>query len=300
MRSLLIVVTAVFVIAAAGAQPPVWKAELIAERARVDSIYAHSPLSPFASIGQAVFRPGNPLRVVLAADTLLLGKPSADTGLPMLEFIFRAKQDVVYVRSPQGGPFHLNRRPIGPVPQPVTSADTVHAAEFLLKVYKGSSSARARAFKPGGALQPAFHGLSWYAPADQYRVSAHVEPAAGDTLVMPTSAGLEKSYIRHSRLRFALAGGSHELTLFAPASAPGAYGFIPFTDATSGGETYGGGRYLDLDLPAAGSDSLLLDFNMAYNPLCAYVPHYNCPIPPAENALEIPIHAGEKAYGDHD
>lgn len=70
--------------------------------------------------------------------------------------------------------------------------------------------------------------------------------------------------------------------------------FVPFVDETSGKETYGSGRYLDLE--QARGDDYVLDFNMAYNPYCAYNDDYVCPIPPRENKLPIEIRAGEKTY----
>ncbi|MEN7550351.1 DUF1684 domain-containing protein [Rapidithrix thailandica] len=68
--------------------------------------------------------------------------------------------------------------------------------------------------------------------------------------------------------------------------------FLPFTDLTNGKETYGGGRYLDLTIPSG--DTIVIDFNKAYNPYCAYNPSYSCPIPPEENDLNIRIEAGVK------
>ena len=74
--------------------------------------------------------------------------------------------------------------------------------------------------------------------------------------------------------------------------------FIPFTDATSGEETYESGRYIDLEIKDITNDRVLIDFNKAYNPYCAYVSgKYNCPIPPKENNLNVAILAGEKNYG---
>src|SRR6188768_1101399 len=73
--------------------------------------------------------------------------------------------------------------------------------------------------------------------------------------------------------------------------------FIPFTDATSGEETYESGRYIDLEIKDIANDKVLIDFNKAYNPYCAYVSgKYNCPIPPSENRLTVTIRAGEKAF----
>ncbi|HVF96436.1 MAG TPA: DUF1684 domain-containing protein [Flavisolibacter sp.] len=75
------------------------------------------------------------------------------------------------------------------------------------------------------------------------------------------------------------------------------YLFLPFTDSTSGNETYQSGRYIDLTTTDIKDNKLMVDFNKAYNPYCAYVSGvYNCPIPPKENALPIAVRAGEKAF----
>jgi uncharacterized protein (DUF1684 family) len=73
--------------------------------------------------------------------------------------------------------------------------------------------------------------------------------------------------------------------------------FVPFKDKTSGITSYEGGRYIDIDIPT--TDEVVLDFNKAYNPYCAYNSKYSCPIPPAVNSLAIEILAGEKAYKNH-
>ena len=71
--------------------------------------------------------------------------------------------------------------------------------------------------------------------------------------------------------------------------------FVPFKDATNGAETYGGGRYIDVKTPKG--NKVILDFNLAYNPSCAYgSDRYSCPIPPKKNFLKIPIKAGEKNF----
>lgn len=75
------------------------------------------------------------------------------------------------------------------------------------------------------------------------------------------------------------------------------YLFLPFTDKTNAESTYGGGRYIDLKIPDG--DTVVIDFNRAYNPYCAYNSKYSCPIPPKENNLDIEINAGVKAYGKH-
>ena len=80
-------------------------------------------------------------------------------------------------------------------------------------------------------------------------------------------------------------------------AARGASLFVPFRDSTSGQETYGAGRYIDLKENTSGIYDL--DFNRAYNPSCAYNSTYSCPVPPAENTLKVAIRAGEKKYSGH-
>ena len=75
------------------------------------------------------------------------------------------------------------------------------------------------------------------------------------------------------------------------------YLFLPFTDKTNGTSTYGGGRYIDLNTPKG--DTMIIDFNQAYNPSCAYNAKFSCPIPPKANHLDIEINAGVKKYKDH-
>ncbi len=72
------------------------------------------------------------------------------------------------------------------------------------------------------------------------------------------------------------------------------YLFLPFTDLTNGNDTYGGGRYIDLEIPKG--DTMVIDFNKSYNPYCAYNGKYSCPIPPKENNLDLSINAGVKNY----
>ncbi len=112
---------------------------------------------------------------------------------------------------------------------------------------------------------------------------------------MQTTKGEEQVYRRFGMVRFRVDAQPTQVTLFA---SDGSHElFLPFRDATSGKETYGAGRYLDLQ---ARDDEVVIDFNYAYNPYCAYNPDWNCPLPPAENWLKVPIRAGEKAFTDLD
>ncbi|MFH0881701.1 MAG: DUF1684 domain-containing protein [bacterium] len=289
--------TCVLLTFAFAVQASPYEDSLRAYRAEEDQWIREGTITPFTAIGQALLRDGQAVRVALAADTLLLDKPTADVGLPTLEILWQSSSSKVYVRTPLGGQFRLGWKSVEPVPMEYAANDTIRAERFLLQVYFNASGGRVMAFDPKYTLRKNFTGLHWFEPDERWKVEAAVEPIAnGDTVAMTTSLGLRKYYIRHALLHFRTPDGSDQtLTLFRPASGDD-YGFIPFTDTTTGSETYGGGRYLDVEIPTEGTTSMSLDFNRAYNPYCAYTHYYNCPIPPTENRLSVPISAGEKRY----
>ena len=120
-----------------------------------------------------------------------------------------------------------------------------------------------------------------------------------ESVPLATSTGEMRPQVRYAELRFVLSGRELRLSGFADPHEHHAHElFVPFRDATSGRETYGAGRYLEVELVhhADGAHTATLDFNLAYNPYCAYNPHYSCPIPPGENRLPVAIAAGEQAY----
>lgn len=140
--------------------------------------------------------------------------------------------------------------------------------------------------------QREFDGLRYYDPAPDLNLELEVERIENaEPIQMQTSTGDVAQYIRYGRVTFAVDGQEATLTIYASPGGQGGF-FLPFTDATSGDETYGAGRYLDLEPPQDGH--FHVDFNLAYNPYCAYSANWSCPIPPAENRLNVPIRAGEK------
>jgi len=153
--------------------------------------------------------------------------------------------------------------------------------------------------------RPEFTALKYFAPDPAYRVKARFEAGPGDTLVIDTGgADGAVRYRRAGRLVFELNGEACELTALSLQQYAGGL-FVPFKDATSGHETYGGGRYLFdtakntdglvLELET-GSQDVTLDFNYAYNPSCVYSPRWACPLAPPENVLKVAIRAGEQTY----
>jgi uncharacterized protein len=147
-----------------------------------------------------------------------------------------------------------------------------------------------------------FKTLAFFDIDENYNVEADFE-LTPNTLVfeMPTTTDRLPLYRKYGIARFTLNGKKIELSIYQNqqlmTSADYAESlFLPFNDATNGTTTYGGGRYLDLEIPKEGSKKIRIDFNKAYNPYCAYNHTFSCPIPPSENNLSVAIPVGVKAY----
>ena len=141
-----------------------------------------------------------------------------------------------------------------------------------------------------------FTKLEFYPIDPTYKVKALMVPIENKKVrEVPLTDGSKERYIEHSWAEFEIQGKPQRLLLMqAMDESDKRNFFLAFADETSGVETYGGGRYINARQD--GKSSITLDFNLAYNPYCAYNPDYACPIPPRENILEIPIPAGEKNY----
>jgi uncharacterized protein (DUF1684 family) len=146
--------------------------------------------------------------------------------------------------------------------------------------------------------QQRFQGLHYYPPDPDYRFECPLkEHEKKDILKIEDTKGNKRAFVRWGEFHFNI--GDRECTLQAYKSSPEEDRlFVPFRDATSGKETYGAGRYLDLEAgrQLMGEGKWILDFNDAYNPWCAYSPDYACPFVPPENWLKVEVCAGEKAY----
>lgn len=138
-----------------------------------------------------------------------------------------------------------------------------------------------------------FLPLKYFPPDPEYVVPAALKPAAERIVVeMPTSTGKVRKQQRVGVLEFTLKGQALTLGAFVEAGADVNRLFVPFSDMTSGTETYAAGRYLELDRTASGVYTI--DFNKAYNPYCYYNADFDCPYPPRESRLPLPIRAGER------
>lgn len=152
------------------------------------------------------------------------------------------------------------------------------------------------------ALRARFAGFSYFAGDAAYCVDASFEPAVGEKQFdMAAFNGGTIPFRKYGVFRFQLGGTERSLTGYQRMDLPPKERtsvLIPFQDRTNGRETYGGGRYLELELPIRAHTTL--DFNRAFNPLCAYDAKFTCPMPTLENRLTIAVSAGEKSYaGGH-
>lgn len=138
--------------------------------------------------------------------------------------------------------------------------------------------------------------LNFYPIDPSFKVRARLVPAEDRKVItLPMTDGSEEKYIKHSYAEFDLKGAPQNLLLLQSINEIDKRNFfLAFADSTSGLDTYGGGRYLNLRQD--GKNSVTIDFNLAYNPYCAYNPDFACPLPPKENLMEIGIVAGEKDY----
>jgi len=138
-----------------------------------------------------------------------------------------------------------------------------------------------------------FTGLQYYPENPALCLTLPIEPYADQTLVtMQTSTGGAREYVKYGQFSFEINGGSATLQVYQ--DPDGEYFFLPFVDATAPEETYGAGRYLDIEQNHDGT--FTIDFNYAYNPYCAYSDKWSCPIPPQENRLKVRIEAGEMKF----
>jgi uncharacterized protein (DUF1684 family) len=148
-----------------------------------------------------------------------------------------------------------------------------------------------------------FENLEFYPINLKYRLTANLVRTPNEKpFLMPTTTDRLPEYVKYGEAHFSLEGKELVLELYQSTSHEEDEGyedylFLPFTDLTSGDGSYGGGRFLDVRIPD--DSKLILDFNRAYNPYCAYNSKYSCPIPPKVNDLQVRIEAGVKAFGEH-
>jgi uncharacterized protein (DUF1684 family) len=174
--------------------------------------------------------------------------------------------------------------------------DVVTVGRVRLLIIDREGRLAARVKDPEAPARRAFTGIEHFPIDPTARVTAHLEPYDEPRRVaIPTVLGEDTEMLAPGRLRFELDG--RELTLEPYREGPGDTSlFLIFRDTTSGDTTYGAGRFLYADAPGP-DGTTTLDFNLAYNPPCAFTPFATCPLPPPQNWLPVPIEAGEKSSG---
>lgn len=148
-----------------------------------------------------------------------------------------------------------------------------------------------------------FKGLDFFKFDSTYVVQAKFEKTPDESpFEMKTTTDRLPVYVKYGIVTFNLKGNEYHLNVYQNQDLIKKEGFVdylflPFLDDTNGEESYGGGRYIDLKIPE--SDEVIIDFNKAYNPYCAYNEKYSCPIVPRENYLELKVEAGVKVFHKH-
>lgn len=142
----------------------------------------------------------------------------------------------------------------------------------------------------------AFTNLKYYPVNEDYKILAKFTPLSRkQPIFVPTTTGESKKYIPYGYAEFELEGKPQKLILYQDweETIPNKLSLL-FADDTSGETTYGGGRYIDV--MKSGANSIIIDFNTAYNPYCHFNDEYSCPLPPRENLMTVPVPVGEKLY----
>lgn len=141
-----------------------------------------------------------------------------------------------------------------------------------------------------------FDALDYFAIDENYKISAKfVELDSKDTFTIPLTSEKSINFLKYGKAIFSYKGDPQELILLKHIKSKNNRLFLPFKDKTNGEITYGAGRYLDVNY-TTGEEKIIIDFNLAYNPYCAYNVNYKCPMVPKENLLNKEIRAGEKAF----
>jgi uncharacterized protein len=154
----------------------------------------------------------------------------------------------------------------------------------------------------GSPVPEGFEGPRFFPISEEWRKEAKLDrdaPGTGMRVQLQTSVGDVRDFDVYGTFVFEHDGKEQRLTAYrmVPEHPHHDELFVPFKDASTGKQTYGAGRYLDV--PRLDRDNYILDFNTAYNPLCAYSPRYNCPYPPPQNTLKVAVEAGEMVPFEH-
>lgn len=216
--------------------------------------------------------------------------PKGEAPLDAGSFEFHAGRTIVHVRA--GVPIKMNGKAVNTAELRPDSGDLIALGNLSLYVHASGARYSIRLKDKNSTLRKTFRGLRWFPVDESYRVAARFVPynPPKKALIQNIMGDVTEINVPGYAV-FTLRG--KELRLDAEEADAEGVSFV-FRDLTSGKETYGAARFLDTDAPQNGS--VILDFNQAYNPPCAYNPYTTCPLPPPENRLRVRIPAGEMAY----
>ena len=181
----------------------------------------------------------------------------------------------------------------------ISVAQKTNSYSFLIKDYQKKYAASHEVVKVNNKKY-----FRFFTADEKYKVKCSFETATDTAAVIMKTSGTkipQKDFVRYGKLSFAINDTVLTLTVYRSKALQNnpqysRYLFIPFTDVTTGNETYGSGRYIDILTTDIKNNIVEIDFNKAYNPYCAYSANFNCPIPPKENYLPVAIKAGEKTF----
>ncbi len=275
------------------AAEPQWRAKLLAERAAHDREYRTDVTSPLAGVARFA-QTATAYAAIDGGEVRLDPAPGSSTVVTFEHdergdlWTWRPVNDALTATAADG----VRAIAPGPITEPtLIRVSTRHA----LRAQRVDRELVVTAFDAQRPELAAFTGVPYFAPDPRFVVRALLERAATPAPVeLATSRGLHKPFVEVGTLRFELDGARQALAAYRPAGSSSRELFVPFVDATSGKTSYGAARFLDLDEPTDPAAPVIVDFNRAYNPLCAFSPAYNCPLPPARNHLAIAIEAGER------
>jgi len=261
--------------------------------------YRASPRGPFTAVHAVYVGADEAARVLAGADSIWSGTADHATGDALAGMEIRMQGDGFAV-SPLAGlaaPTSAGTPIAGEVlfPDGADEAEDVRLGRFLLTLTsQGGGIGRALIYDPRRLED--FHGFDVFPDQDAFRVPARVEPVEPASEQLGTTRGLVRTLERAALLEFEVEGTPCRLTAYREPGTTDTL-FVAYRDASSGGETYGVGRYLRV--PMGRDGRTVIDFNRSTNPWCAYSPFYNCVLPPESNVLPVAILAGERSPAGH-
>jgi uncharacterized protein (DUF1684 family) len=271
-----------------------WRESIIQHRQQKDSDFKTSPTSPMAAVKRLPVKPGQKTFVIETNREITLSQQQE----PGVQFsLFNQNGHWFWEQLTPGVIGKAANKPVTPGSS-LNQRTLFLGGKWTIAAYPSKDSLVLLVFDPLRPEIKHFSHLLYFPPDPKYAVPAILKkfPKIAK-MTMLTSRNLEKTFYRYATIHFKLENKELQLTAFKYAlqGDDSDILFIPFADKTNDKETYGSGRFLEIHEP--GEANFILDFNLCFNPLCNYsTDAYNCPLPPFENILDVPIKAGEKTY----